>query len=106
MTSVTTTVHSAADATGSAAMLSSVSMEAALIAPTATLRLLHREANLLPPLAFNNLVRVLRRSADRPGSPAGRTRLSPHKAAPKKLLTGSFVCNEEPFRLPGRRTLG
>lgn len=68
VTSVTTTVHSAADATGSAAMLSSASMEAALTAPTAILRLLQREANLLPPLGFNNLVCVLRRSAGRPGS--------------------------------------
>jgi hypothetical protein len=62
VTRVTTTVHSAADALGSAAMPRTASVAAAVTTPTISLRLLLGDAVLLPRLALDNFVCVLRRS--------------------------------------------
>ena len=56
MTSVTTTVHSLADALGSAAMASTQSVAVRVTAPTMSLRFLSGDAVLLPRLALGNFV--------------------------------------------------
>lgn len=56
MRSVTTTVHSEAEALGSAAMASTQSVTAKVIAPTTSLRLAIGDAVLLPRLALGNFV--------------------------------------------------
>jgi hypothetical protein len=59
VTSVTTTVHSLADALGKAAIAETHSVTAMVTTPTTSLRLLLGDVALLPRLALGNFVSVL-----------------------------------------------
>lgn len=78
MSSVTTTVHSVADALGRAAMPSTASVVNSVTAPTTNLRLLRGDA-FLPPLALRNV--FFSPPLFPPAwTPSGRARVSPRAA--------------------------